>query len=158
MQRHCRRCMPVCWSSCELYLLSWVALLLLIQTNWPCCISAFSVTDCRYSQTEKEALMTTWACERLSTYFVGLLFTAETDPLVPLLGTKALDKLPPQNFCSGKPSGLFSWLWFSGCRLKSIEYLVNMHNGLIYENFVTCFDLRAFQSFTCVVCFNEISE
>ena len=55
-------------------------------------------TERRYSQIEKEALATTWACERLSNYLIGLPFTVETDhkPLVPLLGTKALDELPPR--------------------------------------------------------------
>ena len=55
-------------------------------------------TERRYSQIEKEALATTWACERLSNYLIGLPFTVETDhkPLVPLLCTKALDELPPR--------------------------------------------------------------
>ena len=55
-------------------------------------------TERRYSQIEKEALATTWACERLSNYLIGLPFTVETDhkPLVPLLGTKALAELPPR--------------------------------------------------------------
>ena len=55
-------------------------------------------TERRYSQIEKEALATTWACEPLSNYLIGLPFTVETDhkPLVPLLGTKALDELPPR--------------------------------------------------------------
>ena len=55
-------------------------------------------TERRYSQIEKEALATTWACERLSNYLIGLPLTVETDhkPLVPFLGTKALDELPPR--------------------------------------------------------------
>ncbi len=38
-----------------------------------------------------------YACERLSSYLIGLHFTIETDhkPLLALLGTKALDDLPP---------------------------------------------------------------
>ncbi|KAL6459873.1 hypothetical protein MHYP_G00316320 [Metynnis hypsauchen] len=52
----------------------------------------------RYAQVEKEALAVTWACERLSSYLIGLQFTIETDhkPLLALLGTKALDDLPPR--------------------------------------------------------------
>ena len=55
-------------------------------------------TEQRYAQIEKEALATTWACEKFSTYILGLKFSIETDhkPLVPLLGTKQLDKLPPR--------------------------------------------------------------
>ena len=55
-------------------------------------------TERRYSQIEKEALATTWACERLSNYLIGLPFTVETDhkPLVALPGTKALDELLPR--------------------------------------------------------------
>ena len=49
-----------------------------------------------YAQIEKEALAATWACERLSSYLMGLKFRLETDhkPLMPLLSTKALNKLP----------------------------------------------------------------
>ena len=52
-------------------------------------------TETHYAQIEKEALATTWACERLSTYILGRKFAIETDhkPLVPLLGTKDLDIL-----------------------------------------------------------------
>ena len=59
---------------------------------------AMSPTEQRYSQLEKEALATTWACERLSHYLLGLTFLVETDhkPLVPLLSTKSLDDLPPR--------------------------------------------------------------
>ena len=51
----------------------------------------------RYSQIEKEALVTTWACDRFSQDLLGS-FQIETDhkPLVPLLSTKALDELPPR--------------------------------------------------------------
>ena len=58
-------------------------------------------------------------------------------------------------FCCEKPSWLFSWPWFSGCRSKPAEYL---RSELLYVDFVTRFDLRAFQSFTCVLCFHEIPE
>jgi hypothetical protein len=55
-------------------------------------------TELRYAQIEKEALATTWACEKFSTYILGMKFTIETDhkPLVPLLGSKNLDSLPPR--------------------------------------------------------------
>ena len=51
----------------------------------------------RYAQIEKEALATTWACEKFSTYILGMDFLIETDhkPLVLLLGSKHLDSLPP---------------------------------------------------------------
>ena len=50
-------------------------------------------TERRYSQIEKEALATTLDCERLSNYLIGLPFT-DHKPLVPILGTKAVDELP----------------------------------------------------------------
>ena len=58
-----------------------------------------SDTEKHYAQIEKEALAATLACERLSSYLIGLKFRLETDhkPLVPLLSTKALDELPPQS-------------------------------------------------------------
>ena len=56
---------------------------------------SMSETECRYAQIEKEALATTWACEK---FVLGMHFTIETDhkPLVPLLGEKNLDNLPPR--------------------------------------------------------------
>lgn len=53
-------------------------------------------TESRYATIEKEALGTTWACERFHIYLIGKDFTLETDhkPLVPLLGSKDLDLLP----------------------------------------------------------------
>ena len=55
-------------------------------------------TEMRYAQIEKEALATTWACERFSDYILGKTITIETDhkPLVPLLSTKHLDNTPPR--------------------------------------------------------------
>ena len=55
-------------------------------------------TERRYAQIEKEALAATWACEKFSTYVLGMKFLIETDhkPLVPLLGTKHLDSLLPR--------------------------------------------------------------
>ena len=55
-------------------------------------------TERRYAQIEKEALATTWACEKFSSFIIGNHILIETDhkPLVPLLGTKHLDSLPPR--------------------------------------------------------------
>ena len=59
---------------------------------------SMSETETRYAQIEKEALAITWACEKFSTYFLGKHISIETDhkPLVPLLGNKHLDNLPPR--------------------------------------------------------------
>lgn len=59
---------------------------------------ALSDTEQRYAQIEKEALATTWACERFAEFLIGKAFHIETDhkPLVPLLGSKSLDELPPR--------------------------------------------------------------
>ncbi|KAI4881647.1 hypothetical protein NFI96_006235, partial [Prochilodus magdalenae] len=59
---------------------------------------ALTETEKRYAQIEEEALAITWACERFSDYLVGIRFHVETDhkPLVPLLGSKSLDELPPR--------------------------------------------------------------
>ncbi|XP_060085463.1 uncharacterized protein K02A2.6-like [Ylistrum balloti] len=55
-------------------------------------------TEQRYVQVEKEALATTWACEKFSNYITGLSFEIETDlkPLVAFLGYKSLNELPPR--------------------------------------------------------------
>ena len=55
-------------------------------------------TETRYAQIEKEALATTWACERFSNYILGKSITVETDhkPLLPLLSTIHLDAVPPR--------------------------------------------------------------
>lgn len=55
-------------------------------------------TEVQYAQVEKEALAATWACERLSSYLLGLEFTVRTDqkPLISLLGSRSLDDLPPR--------------------------------------------------------------
>ena len=54
-------------------------------------------TESQYAQIEKEALATTWACEKFTMYILGKKFHIETDhkPLVPLLGSK---NLPTMNF------------------------------------------------------------
>ena len=58
-------------------------------------------TECRYAQVEKEALASTWACEKFANYVLGKKFIIETDhkPLVPLLGNKSLHSLPPRILC-----------------------------------------------------------
>jgi hypothetical protein len=55
-------------------------------------------TEQRYAQIENEALATTWVCEKFSDYILGKDIAIETDhkPLVPLLGSKSLDELPPR--------------------------------------------------------------
>jgi len=59
---------------------------------------ALSNTEQRYAQIEKEALASTWACERFAEFLIGKSFHIETDhkPLVPLLGSRHLDELPPR--------------------------------------------------------------
>ena len=59
---------------------------------------AMTETEQCYAQVEKEALVVTWACERLSHYLIGKNFHIETDhkPLVSLLGNKNLNALPPR--------------------------------------------------------------
>ena len=49
-------------------------------------------TEQHYTQIEKKALATTWACEKFADYILGKDFTIETDykPLVPLLGSRCL--------------------------------------------------------------------
>lgn len=59
---------------------------------------ALNDTERRYAQIEKEALALTWACERFSEYIIGKEILLETDhkPLIPLMGNKSLDALPPR--------------------------------------------------------------
>ena len=59
---------------------------------------SMSETERRYAQIEKEALAATWACEKFSDFVLGKHIILETDhkPLVPLLGIKDLDQLPPR--------------------------------------------------------------
>ena len=74
---------------------------------------SLSDTERRYAQIEKEALALTWACEKFSEYVLGKEIELETDhkPLVPLLGKKSLDSLPPRV------------LWFR-LRLMRFQYKV----------------------------------
>ena len=59
---------------------------------------AMSDVEQRYAQIEKEALATTWACERYNNFLIVKTIQIETDhkPLVSLLGQKTLDELPPR--------------------------------------------------------------
>ena len=71
------------------------------ESTWkPVTFASHSMTETerRYAQIEKEALATTWACEKFSDFVLGKHIMIETDhkPLVPLLGAKELDRLPPR--------------------------------------------------------------
>ena len=61
-----------------------------------------SETEWRYAQIEKEALATTWTCDKFSHFIIGKHIKIETDHklLVPILGAKhlILDSLPPRLF------------------------------------------------------------
>jgi hypothetical protein len=59
---------------------------------------AMTEIECRYAQIEKEALASTWACEKFSCCLIGKNIGIETDhkPLISLLGSKHLDNLPPR--------------------------------------------------------------
>ena len=59
---------------------------------------ALTATERRYAQIEKEALATSWACERLADYLIGKRFLVETDhkPLVQILGSKNLEEMSPR--------------------------------------------------------------
>ena len=77
------------------------AVLLQKHNEWkPIAYASRSMTEAetRYAQIEKEALATTWACERFSNYILEKQVLLETDhkPLVPLFSTKHLDDLPPR--------------------------------------------------------------
>ena len=58
---------------------------------------AISEMETRYAQIEKETLALTWAMEKFAEFVIGKEIILETDykPLVPLLGKKSLDLLPP---------------------------------------------------------------
>ena len=79
------------------------AVLLQVQDDYkrrPVCYASRSLSDTekRYAVIEKEALAATWACEKFSEYVLGSKLTLETDhrPLVPLLNSTELCKMPPR--------------------------------------------------------------
>eukprot|EP00795_Rhopilema_esculentum_P003277 gene3277-1608_t len=59
---------------------------------------ASTPTEARYNQIEKKCLAFVWTCERSSDYILGKEMIGKTDhkPLIPLLTTYMLDKLPPR--------------------------------------------------------------
>lgn len=59
-------------------------------------LRALSSTEQQYAQIEKEALASTWACERFAEFLIGKSFHIETDhkPQAFLLVSKILDELP----------------------------------------------------------------
>ena len=72
-----------------------------VENQWhPVSYASRSMTESetRYAQIEKEALASTWACEKFTPYIQGKTIILETDhkPLVPLLSHKGLDSLPPR--------------------------------------------------------------
>lgn len=82
---------------------------------------------------KKEALAGTWACEKFATYILGMKVIIETDhkPLVPLLGTKRLDSLPPRV------------LWFR-LRLARYDYsIVHVPGKLLYTAVKSTILIRA---------------
>ena len=79
------------------------AVLLQVQDDYkrrPVCYASRSLSDTekRYAVIEKEVLAATWACEKFSEYVLGSKLTLEIDhrPLVPLLNTTELCKMPPR--------------------------------------------------------------
>ena len=59
---------------------------------------AMSDTECHYAQIEKETVATIWASKKFAGYILGKWISIKTDhkPLVPILGIKRLDNLPPR--------------------------------------------------------------
>jgi transposase InsO family protein len=59
---------------------------------------SLTTTESRYAQIEKEALASTWICEKFRDFLIGKSFLLETDhkPLVSLLGQKDIHELSPR--------------------------------------------------------------
>ena len=71
------------------------------QGTWqPVAFASWKLNEAEtcYAQIEKEALALTWALEKFAEYVLGKCVILETDhkPLVPILGRKSLDMLPPR--------------------------------------------------------------
>ena len=88
---------------------------------------SLSNVECRYAQIEKEALATTWACEKFCDYLVGIEFKVLTDhkPLVPLFTTKLVDELPVriQRFRMRLMRFKFTVQWVPGKDLTTADTL-----------------------------------
>ena len=63
-----------------------------------CSLRSLAPHEQRYAVIEKEALAATWTCDKFADYLVGKHCALETDhmPLVPLLCSFYLSKLPPR--------------------------------------------------------------
>jgi hypothetical protein len=70
------------------------------NTRYPVAFASRSLLDAetRNAVIEKEALAATWACKKFADNVLGKPFVLETDhkPLVPLLSSTDLSKLPPR--------------------------------------------------------------
>jgi hypothetical protein len=66
----------------------------------PVCFASKSLSHAekKYSIIELEAASIVWACQKFDKYILGMKISIETDhkPLIPLLGEKSLDRLPPR--------------------------------------------------------------
>ena len=66
----------------------------------PVCFASKSLSHAekRYSVIELEAASIVYACQKFDKYILGMKVSIETDhkPLIPLLGEKSLDRLPPR--------------------------------------------------------------
>lgn len=72
-----------------------------LSGQWrPVAFISHSMTDTerRHAQVEKKVLALTWACEHFQSYLIGKEILIQTDHtlLISLLGSRALDDLPPR--------------------------------------------------------------
>jgi hypothetical protein len=96
----------------------------------------------RYAQIEKEALATTWVCERLAEYLVGVQFHIHTDhkPLIYLFAAdKPLDAVPPriQRFRLRMMRFCFTISYIPGTTLCTADALSRFplrHNASNHDN------------------------